>query len=84
MYIFFSDIHRSMNAMVHVQSKWRRQINFAQDPLRSYLDECQKNKIHLLHVYLRNYVEQPSPLHGVNRTLRWQINPFFIHNVAHA
>ena len=33
--LHFSDIHRSMNAMGHAQSKWH--INFARDPLRSYL-----------------------------------------------
>ena len=34
-------------------------MNFAQDPLRSYFDECQKNKIHLLYLhYLRNNFHQ--------------------------
>ena len=39
-----------MNAMGHVQSKWRPS-NFARDPLRSYFDEPQKNEIHLLYLH---------------------------------
>ena len=34
-------------------------MNFAQDPLSSYFDECQKNEIHLLYLhYLRNNFHQ--------------------------
>ena len=39
-----------MNPMGHVQRKCRpfkRHINFAQDPLRSYFDEPQNIEIHL-------------------------------------
>ena len=41
----FSDVHRSMNAMGLVQSKWSPKgimFNF---------DECQKNEIHLLYLH---------------------------------
>ena len=50
----FSEVHGSMNATGHVQSKWRpkgRHINFARDLLGSYFHEPQKNELHLL--YLR-------------------------------
>ena len=43
----FSEVHGSMNATGHMQS--RRHINFARDPLRSYFHEPQKNEIHLLY-----------------------------------
>ena len=39
-----------MNAMSHVQSKWRH-VNFARDPMRSYFDEPEKNKILLLYLH---------------------------------
>ena len=42
-----------MNAMGHVQSKWRpKSVKLtAWDPLRSYFDEPQKNEIYLLHLH---------------------------------
>ena len=39
-----------MNATCHVQSKGHH-VNFAQDPLRSYFHEPQKNEIHLLYLH---------------------------------
>ena len=45
----FSEIHGRIYAMGYVQS--RRHVNFAQDPLRSYFHEPQKNEIHLLYLY---------------------------------
>ena len=49
----FTDIHRSMNAMDHMQNKWHWRLhgNFAWNPLRLYFDECQKNEIHLLYLH---------------------------------
>ena len=48
----FPEVHGSMNATGHVQSKWRpRHDNFAWDPLRSYFHEPQKNEIHLLYLH---------------------------------
>ena len=41
----FLTIHIGMNAMGLVQSKCH--VNFALNPLRSYLEECQKNEIHI-------------------------------------
>ena len=38
-----------MNAMGVVQSKWHPY--FAQNPLRSYFQEPQKNEIHLLYLH---------------------------------
>ena len=29
-----------------------RHVNFAQDILRSYFDECQKNEVHLLYLHI--------------------------------
>ena len=50
-----SDIHRGINAMCHVKRKWRPnfnfKVNFEQEPLCSYLDECQKNEIHILYLH---------------------------------
>ena len=38
--------------MDRVQSKWKgRHVNFAWKQLRSYLDECKKNEIHVLYLY---------------------------------
>ena len=45
----FSEVHRSTNAMGHMQS--RRHVNFAWDPLRSYFDEPQKNYIHVWYLH---------------------------------
>ena len=47
----FSDRHQSMNAMGLVQSMWRRHVNFAQVPLRSYVNECQKKEIYFLYLH---------------------------------
>ena len=42
----FSEVHRSMNASGHMQSKWC--VNCARGMLHSYVDGPQKNEIHLL------------------------------------
>ena len=46
----FSEVHRSMNAVGSLQSKWHP--NIARDPLRSYFDELfRKNEIHFLYLH---------------------------------
>ena len=50
----FSEVHRSMNTMGPMQSKWHPKgftFNFAQDPLHSYFDQPHKNEIHLLYLH---------------------------------
>ena len=50
----FSAIRRSNNAIYCLQSNLPYLI-FARDPLRSYFEECHKNKIRILDLYyLRN------------------------------
>ena len=44
-----------MNAMGRMQSKWCPSGVMLSNPLHSYLDECQKNEIRILHLhYLGN------------------------------
>ena len=52
----FSDIYQVGTQWVscNVSNAFGHHINFAQDPLHSYFDECQKNEIHLL--YLLHFI----------------------------
>ena len=48
---YFSEVHRSMNALMGLVQKEGRHINFVRDPLRSYFDEPQKIEINLLYLH---------------------------------
>ena len=59
--------HSTMNAMgwVHV-SDTQHHVNFEDDPLRSYFDECLKNEINLLYLHdFRNNFHQLKSAHNV-------------------